>query len=362
MRILLRDSMENDVARPNYSSGMAAVYALWDDELDSDTEQQALLLSPEDISRKQFSARAAIDSIGFGRTQLSVLCVCALGQMAAASQQVSVSFLVHHFGASLVLDTFSRGILASASALGLLVGGLVWGVIGDGMGRRSGFILSSLWTLVFGLLSCIHDNYEVLVVFRVLTSFGVGANLPLTFSMFCEVLPSKQRGGGVLNLLEVFWSIGAAATCAMSWWLLTDHGWRIFVFATCLPSLLSLGAVYFLDIPESPVLLLETGHVDKAQRVIEEIAKKNNYIGDNCDLLLDTSNYSLVSPLVEPIPQVRPSFHYIHGDLMHYLAKGVPLFSMYFLTALGVGLFVWLPDILVRVHPSIKKSNSCIGT
>ena len=55
----------------------------------------------------------------------------------------------------------------------------------------------------------------MLLVLRLMTGIGVGATLPVDYTMMAEFLPSDRRGRWLV-LLESFWALGTIALAVLA--------------------------------------------------------------------------------------------------------------------------------------------------
>jgi MFS transporter, putative metabolite:H+ symporter len=102
---------------------------------------------------------------------------------------------------NLILDV---GIdLLNAQLVGMLAGGIVWGVLGDIYGRRSvlfgSIILYSIATLVNGFA----ENVPVYAVCRFIAGFGLAGELGAGVTLVSELMSKENRGYGTMIVAAV---------------------------------------------------------------------------------------------------------------------------------------------------------------
>src|SRR5690349_17408259 len=90
---------------------------------------------------------------------------------------------------------FSKGeFLLQIQMTGLLVGGIIWGIMGDKRGRLSvlfgSILLYSLANIANGFVSTV-DQYAVL---RLLAGVGLAGELGAGITLVSEILPTRLRG------------------------------------------------------------------------------------------------------------------------------------------------------------------------
>jgi MFS family permease len=108
---------------------------------------------------------------------------------------------------------------------GLLIGGFVWGILGDKLGRRS-VLFGSILTYSLANVVCgfIHD-VEVYALLRFIAGFGLAGELGAGITLIAEILPKELRGYGASVVASVGLAGAIAAFFAVK---LTD--WRTAYF------------------------------------------------------------------------------------------------------------------------------------
>jgi MFS family permease len=93
--------------------------------------------------------------------------------------------------------------LLNAQLVGMLVGGVVWGVLGDLYGRRSvlfgSIILYSIATLANGFA----DSVPAYAVCRFTAGFGLAGELGAGVTLVSELMPKESRGYGTMIVAAV---------------------------------------------------------------------------------------------------------------------------------------------------------------
>ena len=118
---------------------------------------------------------------------------------------------------------YYAGIIMSIFLLGWALGGAVFGVLGDRIGRTRTMMLTILIYAVFTGLSGLARSWQELAVFRFLTAMGVGGEWAAGASLVAEVFPKRSRpmALGSLQALSAVGNMTAAlvtlALSAVSW-------------------------------------------------------------------------------------------------------------------------------------------------
>ncbi len=185
-----------------------------------------------------------------GRISLvRLLVVLGLGWMFDAMDIGLVGFLMPFLSKHFLLTPAEGGLIGSATLVGMLVGALVAGKLSDRYGRV--FVLK--WALLlFGLgsmASALAPRFGLLLLARVFTGLGLGAELPVAAAYLNEWAPEKHRGRMVV-LLESFWAVGWLCAALLGYLLAPQYGFRVAFALGGLPCVLALFIRRAL--PESP--------------------------------------------------------------------------------------------------------------
>ncbi|MFK0047420.1 MFS transporter [Streptomyces sp. NPDC090741] len=166
------------------------------------------------------------------------------------------------------LSVAQAGALGSYALMGVMVGALIAGAVGDHIGRRRIMIAGIIWFSVAMGLSSFATSITVFGVLRFFTGIGVGALVATAAAMIAEFAPPHRRN--VYNAI-VYSGVPVGGVLAAVMALLTsggDSSWRtLFLFGAA--PLVVLLPVTLLRLPESPKWLLARGHTERAHQLSE---------------------------------------------------------------------------------------------
>jgi len=159
----------------------------------------------------------------------------------------------------------------SKTFLGMTIGALVTGFLGDRYGRRFTYQIN---LLIFGLASlaaAFAPDMTTLVWLRFVMGLGLGAEIVVGYATLTEFVPPKSRGRW-LSLMAVLVVSGLPITALLGYVIIPNYGWRpMFVIA-------GVGAlvVWYLRkaMPESPRWLETQGRSKEAEALIQTIEKE----------------------------------------------------------------------------------------
>ncbi len=143
--------------------------------------------------------------------------------------------------------------------IGWGTGGLIFGVLGDLIGRARSMVLTILLYSVFTGLSALSVGFWDFAFYRFLTGLGVGGQFAVGVSLVAEVMPERARTPalGMLQALSAVGNISAAlfgialAFLGRSGVIAGSETWRYMFVIGTLPALLVLVIMRRLKEPET---------------------------------------------------------------------------------------------------------------
>jgi MFS family permease len=137
------------------------------------------------------------------------------------------------------ISTRTAGMLGSLTLAASGLGGVLFGVIADRMGRRRAMIGSILIYSIFTGLCGLAQTVSQLAVFRFVLGLGMGGEWTSGAALVSETWPDKHRGKAVA-WMQSGWAIGYAAAAIVVGLVLPRFGWRVVFLIGLLPALLTL--------------------------------------------------------------------------------------------------------------------------
>lgn len=94
-------------------------------------------------------------------------------------------------------DLLSKGVwLINIQMVGMLIGGFIWGIIGDKMGRLSVLFGSIILYSTATFVNAYAPNFEIYLLLRFLAGVGLAGELGAAITLVTEQMPQKFRGIG----------------------------------------------------------------------------------------------------------------------------------------------------------------------
>jgi len=212
-----------------------------------------------------------IDRLPVTRTLWQVLLLTGIGWLFDAMDQGMVAGVMAAIGKEWQLQPSQLGMLGSAGAVGMALGAALAGMSADKWGRRTVILFTLILYGVASGLSGLATGFTMLLVFRFLTGFGLGGELPAASTLVSEFSPAKARGRMVV-LLESFWAWGWILAALIAYLVIPVYGWRVAFFLGAVPALYS--AYLRRKVPESPRYLEQTGQIKEAEEIVSKMERE----------------------------------------------------------------------------------------
>ena len=229
------------------------------------------------------------------------------------------------------LDRAALGTVFASGSAGALLGGLLFGFIGDRIGRRRAIVAAVGLFGLFTLLLAAADRTSELLLARFLGGIALGGALPLIWALSIEYVPTRYRST-VVTLIMLGYGLGVCVAGPLSIAMIPHYGWQsVFIFG----GIASLGAAVLVwyKLPESLRFLAHHGaDPDRIARIVRRLIP---------DRRIEPSQ--LVFPPA-PVQRSRGPAILFDGPLrfltpLLWLAFGASSITMYFFVTWGPIVF-----------------------
>ncbi len=150
---------------------------------------------------------------------------------------------------TLQLSTAVAGQLGALTLLSAAVGGVVFGVLADRIGRKQALMAAVLIYSVFTAACGLVQNVAQLAVCRILLGFGMGGEWATGVALVSETFPAKHRGKA-LAFVQSSWAIGYGLAALVNLLVMPVWGWRGVFFVGVLPALFTMWIRRKVEEPE----------------------------------------------------------------------------------------------------------------
>ena len=147
-------------------------------------------------------------------------------------------------------NTGSKALIASATSIGAVVGMILFGLVGDYLGRRTGVLITGTLVAVGSILSacCVRSEQVSLMtqlaIYRTLLGVGIGGEYPLSATMASEGADAKVRGRVVAGVFSMQ-GVGMLFSSLLGYILIKsgaslEFTWRFLLAFGAVPALVAL--------------------------------------------------------------------------------------------------------------------------
>ncbi|MEM3827215.1 MAG: MFS transporter [Candidatus Micrarchaeaceae archaeon] len=171
------------------------------------------------------------------------------------------------------LSTFQLGMLASAALFGAVIGPLIFGTIGDKIGRKYAYWITMLILIIGALGSATSSSFAILFIWRFFLGIGIGGDYPLSSTIVAEYANKNDRGK-LISSTFAMQGFGIIAGVGLAFVLLFANVppaliWRLLLAAGAVPALLIIYARTRLS--ETPFYNISKGRIKSATSTMEGI-------------------------------------------------------------------------------------------
>jgi AAHS family 4-hydroxybenzoate transporter-like MFS transporter len=229
------------------------------------------------------ATEAALEGQRIGSLQLRVAAICLLAQTFDGFDLSSISMAAPALSQAWHLPGAAFANTFVMSSVGIMVGALASGPIGDRTGRKP-VLLASLLLLMLSSLACVYTTtIPMLAALRFVTGLGIGTLMPATVALASDYLPNRHRAS-VIMVVFTGAPLGGFLGGQLVAQLLPIYGWTsIFYVGGVLPLVLIPVVLFWL--PESPRFLLKKGHLTpRTRQLLQRLNIETEQTGHTVDV------------------------------------------------------------------------------
>jgi AAHS family 4-hydroxybenzoate transporter-like MFS transporter len=250
--------------------------------------------------------------------------------------------MLHQFQ---VRDVSLAGPVLSASLVGILIGALLFGWLGDRMGRKRALIFSCALFGVVTWATAYAGSLTEAAVLRLIAGIGIGGLLPNVGALVAELAPRRWRATMMIITFSGV-AFGGAFPGLVAATLVPSYGWQIiFIIGGVFPLIVAFASIWLL--PESVKFLVVKGR--------------------------DPQMVARVLRQIDPATPIEPGTRFMVPDerdlgrfrLSQLFADGLApmtllLWVMFALNLMGYFfLLSWTPTVLSAAH--LSPSNAAVA-
>ncbi|XP_049362042.1 organic cation/carnitine transporter 3-like [Solanum verrucosum] len=223
-----------------------------------------------------------------------------------------------------------QGLPASSFFMGCLLGGLVLGVLGDSIGRKTMLFFGCLIMSIASIFIAFCNNVWMYSALRFLSGYGRAA-IGSSVLVLCSESVGKRYQGKVGTIGFFMSTFGFVSLPCLAYFS-KDYSWRVLYLSTSLPAIVYCLLIQFC-VYESPIWLLSKGKVIEAYAVLNTSHLKK----ESSNLDHNKLSFTTMSGSDPPLIKILLRKKSILRQLLLAVAAGFGIGLMYYGMPLGLG-------------------------
>lgn len=203
------------------------------------------------VSRKERSANSLLGWLHEANSaEKRTLFAGGLGWMLDAMDVMLYSLVLAYLIREFSMDKSTAGLLNSLTLIASALGGFLFGVVADRIGRTRA-LMASIFIYSAASAACgLSQTIPQLAAFRFVLGLGMGGEWTTAAALIAETWRAEHRGKA-LGLMQSAYAIGEAIAAAVVAVVLSHFGWRVVFFVGLAPAILLLWI--WKRVPESQI-------------------------------------------------------------------------------------------------------------
>jgi len=149
----------------------------------------------------------------------------ALGYAMDGFDLLILGFMLRVISADLHLTPAEGASLVTATLVGAVLGGLIFGMLSDRLGRVRVLTWTIVMFAVFTGMCAFAQGYWDLLIYRAIAGFGLGGEFGIGMALVAEAWPATKRARAS-SYVGLGWQLGVLAAALVTPMLLPVIGWR----------------------------------------------------------------------------------------------------------------------------------------
>ncbi|MGG1217434.1 MFS transporter [Priestia endophytica] len=179
-----------------------------------------------------------------------------------------ISFAMSMIVADFNIDLATGGFISSITNIGMLIGGIIFGILADRFGRVRIFTYTIILFAIGTALTGLAANIEQVYLFRFIAGLGAGGEYGIGMALVAEAWP-KNKQGRASSYVSVGAQFGVILAALLSAIILPTLGWRALFIVGVLPVIFAF--IVRKNLSESPEWMAAM----KKEKVVEKPKKVN---------------------------------------------------------------------------------------
>lgn len=298
---------------------------------------------------RRYKIDELLDEIGYTYYHYFLLFILILIFFADGTEVLVISLILKSLEKEWQLSPVSKAFLASSAFIGLMIGSFFTSKVLDLYGRKKFLITGSVIVLIFGFLSAFSQKSWQLFIFRLLTGFGIGMQIPAATVLATETIPNYNRSHYLTNMWIAF-PVGELYVCVIALIFMPEfeyNQWRTVLLFCLIPTVLCLVGSFLLF--ESSRYYLSYKKKEEAKEILRSLAKLSRNAKLTEIRLLEIVEETNDNPLNKYESDYKQLFS------KRFLRLTINTWFIWFIVGVTQYINVYmLPQILAFLHPKSK--------
>ena len=172
--------------------------------------------------------------------------------------------IIKEFGLSFA----EAGLIATYTLIGAVIGGYIFGIMADYVGRVKVFALTIIIFSVTTGLCALANSLTELHIYRFLSGLGLGGEFGIGMTLVAETWPAAKRARATAGV-AIGWQMGAVLAAVLAALVVPQFGWRGLFAIGVLPALFAAWARRGIPEPDIWVnrKIMKTAIKEKSEQV-----------------------------------------------------------------------------------------------
>ncbi len=234
------------------------------------------------------------------------------------------------------MSALQAGVMGSYAYVGMLVGSVVFGALGDKLGRKTVLVIGvACFTILTGATGLSRNTTEFSVC-RLVAGLGLGGCIPNCATLITDYMPKSVRS---TMMAIMFWGIplGGVLAAGLGMFIIPAYGWRTMFYIGALPVVLAL--IVYVYLPESLDFYAKRNQFAKITSILKSLDP--NYQPQNDDKLHFATVRTSGMPLITLFKEGRA------------LSTSMFAVALFMNLLMAYSISVWLPKLMVNAGYSL---------
>lgn len=228
------------------------------------------MVSRQDQGADVVDVDALVDNAAWSTAQKTVAVLVCLALICDGFDNLAYGLVIPAMSRQFSVPPGAFGIVLALGFVGLTIGTITAGPLGDRVGRKPALLGSIILFAVFTLATVAAGSVFTLGLLRFLAGLGLGGAIPNATALIAECTGARHRSlavtAGALSII-----VGGILSAALASVILPHEGWRVLFYIAGAISLAAAPLIYF-GVPESPKFLAgDVRHTAKLRRSLARL-------------------------------------------------------------------------------------------